>query len=70
MAISNELLTTQEVSKVLKVTQGRVRQFVVEKRLEPAKKLGTNLLFDPEKVRAFKAKRRKNGRPPKGEKKI
>jgi excisionase family DNA binding protein len=69
VAIGIELLTTKEVAGILKVSQGRVRQFVVEGRLKPEKKIGTNLLFNPKTVREFKAVPRDNGRPPKNEKK-
>jgi excisionase family DNA binding protein len=65
MAIGPELLTTQEVADVLDVTCGRVRQFVVEGRLEPSKRIGTNLLFDPKQVREFKKTPRPMGRPKK-----
>lgn len=69
MAIGIELLTTKETAEILEVSQGRVRQFVVEGRLKPEKRIGTNLLFDPAAVREFKATPRENGRPPKAEKK-
>lgn len=65
MAIGTDMLTTQEVADILDVTCGRVRQFVVEGRLEPVKRIGTNLLFDPKEVNEFNETPRPMGRPKK-----
>ena len=60
MAIGN-YWTTKEVADFLGVTAGRVRQFVVEKRLNPEKKIGQVLFFDREKVADFADLPRKSG---------
>ncbi len=65
MAIGSNLLTSAEVATILGVSQGRVRQFVVEDRLKAAKKIGTNLLFDPKQVARFAKAPRISGRPKK-----
>ena len=62
MAIGN-YLTTEDVAKQLDVTPGRVRQFVVDGRLIPDKKIGQVLFFDAEKVAEFAEKPRNVGRP-------
>lgn len=62
MAIGN-YLTTEDVAEVLGVTPGRVRQFVVDGRLKPEKKIGQVLFFDAEKVAEFAEKPRNVGRP-------
>lgn len=56
------LLTTTEVAKRLGVTEGRVRQLYLEKRLM-GRKVGTILLFSEDVVDAFKAIDRPSGRP-------
>lgn len=67
MALGN-YLTTDDVAEILDVTPGRVRQFVVEGRLEPETKIGQVLFFDEEKVAKFRKIPRNPGRP-KGDKK-
>lgn len=62
MAIGN-FLTTEDVANLLNVTPGRVRQFVVEGRLEYEKKIGQVLFFDEEKVQEFRSIPRNPGRP-------
>lgn len=52
MAIGN-FLTTEDVARVLRVSVGRVRQFVMERRLIPLQKVGSVLFFDPAQVDAF-----------------
>ena len=62
MAIGN-LITTDEVAKRLGVSLGRVRQFVMEGRLQFERKIGTALLFDRDLVEAFANTPRPKGRP-------
>ena len=62
MAIGN-YLTTEDVAKQLDVTPGRVRQFVVDGRLIPDKKLGQVLFFDAEKIGEFAERLRIVGSP-------
>lgn len=62
MAIGN-YLTTEDVADKLGVTPGRVRQFVVDGRLVPEKKIGQVLFFDADKVAEFAEKPRNVGRP-------
>lgn len=53
-------LTTKEVAEKLKVSVGRVQQFIADKRL-PAVKVGqTNLVKESD---LYLVKDRKNGRP-------
>ena len=56
------LLTTAEVADRLGVTRGRVGQFVMDGRLRPKLRIGTNLLFDVKVVAAFEKVPRMRGR--------
>jgi excisionase family DNA binding protein len=62
MAIG-DYLTTQEAARELNVSDSRVRQFHLSKRL-PGRKVGTMLLFKREDVARFKKKPRPPGAPP------
>lgn len=62
MAIG-EYLTTQEAARELNVSDSRVRQFYLGKRLA-ARKVGTMLLFKREDIARFKKKPRRPGAPP------
>lgn len=62
MAIGS-LLTAKEVAKRLRVSVGRVHQFVMEGRLQFERKLGPNSLFDKDVVERFAQQPRRNGRP-------
>ncbi|MDQ3749999.1 MAG: helix-turn-helix domain-containing protein [Acidobacteriota bacterium] len=55
-------LTTKEVAEKLGVSVGRIKQFIVEKRL-PATKIGNTNLVKEEDLRLVE--NRQNGRPPK-----
>ncbi len=55
-------LTTKEAAKKLGVSVGRVKQFIVEKRL-PATKVGNTNLVKEADLRLVE--NRQNGRPPK-----
>jgi len=59
----DEYLTTEEVASVLRVTTGRVRQFVMKNRLIPSRRIGRQLLFDRKIVAEFCLNPRKTGRP-------
>lgn len=61
MAIG-EFITTIEAAGILKVSTGRVRQFVMEGRLN-AKKIGTVLFFKRKEVRDFASIQRPWGKP-------
>lgn len=61
MAIG-EFITTTEAAGILKVSAGRVRQFVVEGRLQ-AQKIGTVLFFKRKEVRDFARVHRPWGKP-------
>lgn len=62
MAIG-EWMTTKEVAEFLGVTDGRVRQFVIEGRLHPEKLFGHLLAFHRSKIEEFANRERKVGRP-------
>lgn len=62
MAIGN-FLTTDEVARKLRVSPGRVRQFVAEGRLHYERKIGSAALFDAEVVEQFAKQPRPTGRP-------
>jgi len=59
----HDLLTTTEVAKVLGVSPGRVRQFVMLGRLKPARKYARLSLFDRRAVEKFAKIPRKTGNP-------
>jgi hypothetical protein len=63
MAIAANLITTEEVGRILKLSPARISNFVTKNRLPVAKRIGRVCLFDPDVVRSFKKKPRKNGRP-------
>jgi excisionase family DNA binding protein len=56
-----DALTTEEVARMLGVSQSRVRQFVLAKRLK-AKKLGRDLVIERREAERFK----REGRLPAG----
>lgn len=56
------LLTTAEVAEKLNLTDGRIRQFVIDGRLIPERKIGNCYLFLAAKIRDFAKKRRPPGR--------
>lgn len=58
-----DYVTTQEAAELLGVTMGRVRQFVVAKRLNPEAKFGKVLAFRRDVVEEFAKHERKTGRP-------
>jgi len=63
--MSSDPITTSEAAKVLGVSPARVRQLVLEGRLT-GKKVGRDLLFDPNEVESFSHLPRKiTGRPKK-----
>ena len=56
-----DYMTTQDVADLLEVTDGRVRQLVMEGTLKPLKeKLGPALIFERDYIEKFAAERRKN----------
>lgn len=59
------MLSTSDAAEILNVSESRVRQFVFDGRLEPAGRLGVNLLFDRKSVVELSKKKRKWGRPKK-----
>lgn len=61
MAIGNHL-TVREVAEFLGVTEARVRQFVMERRLVPDR-VGQMLFFPREHVQEFAQQPRPTGRP-------
>lgn len=61
VAIENHLTTT-EVARKLRITEARVRQFVMEGRLTP-ERIGRMMLFPREQVEEFAKQERPNGRP-------
>jgi excisionase family DNA binding protein len=61
--MNSDLITTSEAAEILGVTPARVRQFVLDGRLN-GRKVGRDLLLDESEVRTFAAKPRKiTGRP-------
>ena len=58
-----QYMTTEDVAKLLRVTPARIRQFVMEGRLEYEKKIGQVLFFDEDKVQEFRSIPRNPGRP-------
>ena len=62
MAIGS-LITMDEASEILKVSPVRVGQFVKDKRLPVARRIGRNYLFDRDAVKKFAKQPRPNGRP-------
>lgn len=62
MAIGN-FLTTEEAADFLKISPGRVRQFMSDGRLKPDTVIGNAALFDREKLEKFAEIPRKTGRP-------
>ena len=60
-------LTTSEVARMLGISQSRVRQYILAKRLK-AKKLGRDLVVEREEAERFKREGRlPEGRPASGE---
>lgn len=49
-----DLLTTAETADVLDVSERMVHYYVREKRLEPARRIGRSMLFDPMQVALLK----------------
>lgn len=64
MAIG-EYLTTADVAGKLGVSESRVRQFVMDGRLNPVQKIGQVLFFAAASVREFSKVPRNSGRPKK-----
>ena len=60
----DELLTAEEVAKILGVTTGRVRKLAIDEEL-PGDKLGFLWVFRRDDVVAYAARRRPRGRPKK-----
>ncbi len=60
--MGTDMLATSEVAELLGVTTGRVRQFVMEGRIEPVGRLGVNLLFQRKEILAFARKKREPGK--------
>lgn len=59
----NKLISTNEAAKILGVSASRVRQLIIDGRLE-ATKIGRDQLLDEEKVTNFASKpRERTGRP-------
>jgi excisionase family DNA binding protein len=52
MAIAN-FLTTADAAEELGISESRVRQFVMDGRLAPTRRIGNMLLFDRKTVREF-----------------
>lgn len=63
--LNGKYLTTQDIAKKLRVSVGRIRQFVAEKRIKVAMKIGNVNFFDPENVEKFARIERKTGKPKK-----
>lgn len=61
--VSAQWLTTRQAAQVLGVTPSRVRQFIMEGRLE-AQKFGRDLLISPVNLEVFAVQaRERTGRP-------
>ena len=62
MALGNHW-TAKDAAEHLRVSVGRIYQFVREERLEVAQRVGTIIFFDPAAVKKFNKSPRKSGRP-------
>lgn len=63
MMSQNKLISTNEAAKILGVSASRIRQLIIDGRLE-ATKIGRDQLLDEEKVVNFSSKpRKRTGRP-------
>ena len=60
----DELLTAEEVAKILGVTTGRVRKLAIDEEL-PGEKIGFLWVFTRDQVDAYIARRPPRGRPKK-----
>ena len=63
--MAEKLISTSEAAAILGISASRVRQLIIEGRLE-ATKIGRDQLLEPEKVKEFAARpRERTGRPKK-----
>ncbi len=61
--MTEKLISTSEAASILGVSASRVRQLIIEGRLESTK-IGRDQLLEPDKVREFAARpRERTGRP-------
>jgi excisionase family DNA binding protein len=61
--MTEKLISTSEAASILGVSASRVRQLIIEGRLESTK-IGRDQLLEPDKVREFATRpRERTGRP-------
>ena len=61
--MTEKLISTSEAASILGVSASRVRQLIIEGRLESTK-IGRDQLLEPDKVREFSTRpRERTGRP-------